>query len=183
MEVRLPFTILPFKVCSISNPDSVTAAWDHALFTYLEQGIISNEYGIPFEYFSVEKDGRRPNTIRGYILRPNHPKTLELQKRAGVPDSRMARPMITRIEDHMLISDDDVRNITESYGGTEGWKLDALTRADGWEEHLQEIVLPKEGEEKTVTKDSIVIVNNGAHVCFVSLALCFNIDGDVPVVS
>lgn len=57
-----------------------------------------------------DKDNGHP-TIRSQILTPGHPVTLELQKRAGVPDSRMKRPVFSIIEEHLLVHEDELRRL------------------------------------------------------------------------
>jgi hypothetical protein len=152
--------------------DSVTAGWQHAFNSYLEQGVSAEKGGIMFLEIKSYVDGEPAPGIRAFTLAPGHPKTLELQKVAGVPDSRMSAPVFTSIEDHMLLSIPDLVNITENNGAKPGqpWPLGFMKRVTGWEGYLHNLTAPRPGEEGVVTDDSIVVINTGAHV---SLLLAF----------
>ncbi|KIJ92261.1 hypothetical protein K443DRAFT_440431 [Laccaria amethystina LaAM-08-1] len=99
-----------------------------------------------------------------HVLRPNDPTTLRLLARAGVPESRLLRPIITMVEDHMLIHEQDIRAITEQLGASPDyyWYHD-FKRVEGWETFLEDAARPREGEEGTVTEDTVLVMNGGAH--------------------
>ncbi|KAH6889080.1 hypothetical protein BKA70DRAFT_1330411 [Coprinopsis sp. MPI-PUGE-AT-0042] len=145
--------------------DSVTAGWQHAFNSYLEQGVSAEKGGIMFLEIKSFVNGEAAPGIRSFTLAPGHPKTLELQKLAGVPDSRMGAPVFTSIEDHMLLGIPDLVNITERNGAPPGkpWPLGFMKRVTGWEGYLQELIAPRAGEEGVVTGDSIVVMNTGPH--------------------
>ncbi|KAH6889081.1 hypothetical protein BKA70DRAFT_485925 [Coprinopsis sp. MPI-PUGE-AT-0042] len=168
---QVPWDAEDFVVRLLKTPagisflgDSVSAGWEHAFGSLLEQGVSAEKGGIPFDMITAYVHGEAAPGIRPHILRPNHPKTLELQRRAGVPDSRMKRPVFQIIEEHMLLQPPVIRNITESHGAEKNftWYLD-MKRIPGWEDYLQNLTTPKPGEEDTVTDDSLVVMNTGAH--------------------
>lgn len=102
------------------------------------------------------------NGLRQHILQPGHPLTLKLQRRAGVPDSRLRYPLFTIIEDHMLVHEDEIRMITKpakDYYWYHDWK-----RVEGWEDYVRKITRPRAGEENSVKGETIIVVNTGAHV-------------------
>ncbi|TFK33345.1 hypothetical protein BDQ12DRAFT_615434 [Crucibulum laeve] len=102
--------------------------------------------------------------IHQFILRKDHPMTKYLQERAGVPDSRMERPIYIKIDNHVLIGEADIRNITYSLGAKDGFKLyDIFDYFEDWENFVKDMVAAREGEEETVTEDSIILLNTGAH--------------------
>jgi len=100
-----------------------------------------------------------------HVLRPNDPMTLRLLARAGVPESRLLRPIITMVEDHMLIHEQDIRAITEQLGASPDyyWYHD-FKRVEGWEKFIEDAARPRKGEEGTVTEDTVLVMNGGAHV-------------------
>ncbi|EAU89966.1 hypothetical protein CC1G_05882 [Coprinopsis cinerea okayama7 len=162
---QIPFDAEDFVVRLLKAPagiifmgDSVSAGHEHAFGSYLEQG------GIKFQRIPVVINGNQTEGIRPHILHPDDPLTYELQRRAGVPDSRLKYPIFNIIEDHMLLHPPDIRRITENHGAEEGftWHL-KMKRVDGWEDYLADITRPREGEEDSVTADTILVVNTGAH--------------------
>lgn len=87
-----------------------------------------------------------------------------LQEKAGVPQSRMERPFFTLFEDHLVLNEQDILAITKK-NTREGFRWDRKWRkADGWEEHLKWLTMPREGEEETVVEDTLLMINAGAHV-------------------
>lgn len=153
------FLFLTTEVCA----DSLTQGHDHAFGSYLQ------EAGIAFDtnpnHLPLDK------SIRTHILRPGHPLTLELQKRAGVPNSRLDYPIFSIIEEHLLVHEPDLRFLTGLYGAKEGWGwfLDSMKRADDWEAFFRWVTAGRPDEEDTVTGDTILLMNTGAHVCAVFL--------------
>ena len=73
-----------------------------------------------------------------HALRPNDPTTLRLPARAGVAEPLGATP--------------------DNY-----WYHD-FKRVDGWENFIEDAARPREGEEGTVTEDTVLVMNGGAHV-------------------
>ena len=157
--------MVPLLLTDLSTPDSVTAGWEHAFGSLLEQGLNAEKGGIAFDPVQAYVHGEEVTGIRPHMLRPNHPKTLELQRRAGVPDSRMKRPVFQIIEEHMLAEPSAIRNITESHGAKKGftWTLN-MKRVPGWEGYLANITTPQPGEADSVTDDSLIVLNTGPHV-------------------
>jgi hypothetical protein len=86
-----------------------------------------------------------------------------LQERAGVPDSRMERPFFTLLEDHMLLGEPDIRTITKAK--PDYYWYHRFRRVEGWEDHLEWLATPREDEKDSVTEDTLVMLNAGAHVC------------------
>lgn len=120
----------------------------------------------------IQFDARQPHlpmhdhkNVHQLTLKPNVPKTLELLKRSGVPASRLSRPVVTMLEDHMLIGEPEIRAITERLGASKTyyWYHD-FQRVEGWEEFVKNAAEPREGEADTVTEDTVLMMNAGAHV-------------------
>ena len=108
-----------------------------------------------------------------HALRRNDPTTLRLLARAGVPESRLLRPILTMVEDHMLIHEQDIRAITEQLGASPDhyWYHD-FKRVDGWEKFIEDAARPREGEEATVIEDTVLVMNGGAHVSIYPSFFC-----------
>lgn len=69
------------------------------------------------------------------------------------------------LEDHMLIGEYDIRQITGKLGAPKEYAWDHdFQRVEGWEEYLRNASRLLEGEESTVTEDTILVMNAGAHV-------------------
>ncbi|KAF5332207.1 hypothetical protein D9611_008173 [Ephemerocybe angulata] len=156
----LPWDPLDFVVRLLKTPggivfmgDSLSQGHEHAFGSYLQEG------GIVFQMKETD------SSIRSHILEKGHPVTLELQRRAGVPDSRMDHPIFSVVEEHILIHQEDLRYITELNGANKGWEwhLDSLKRADDWEGFFRRLTKSRPGEETSVTSDTIIVLNTGAH--------------------
>jgi hypothetical protein len=124
------------------------------------------------------KDNGYP-TIRSQILTPGHPVTLELQKRAGVPDSRMKRPVFSIVEEHLLVHEDELRRLVgmsclskmakvkllnhippsmaAPYGARADWPwhLQTMKRAERWVDFLAHLSDPYTGFSNAGTLHSI----------------------------
>ncbi|KAJ2927342.1 hypothetical protein H1R20_g9758, partial [Candolleomyces eurysporus] len=137
--------------------DSLSQGHDHSFGSYLQEAGMQLDVNPPH----LPKD----SGIRSHILHPGHPKTLELQKRAGVPDSRMKYPVYSIIEEHMLVHEDDLRYLTGLYGAQPDWEwhLHSMKRADDWGKFFKWMTETRPGEEESVTKDTILFLNTGAH--------------------
>lgn len=131
----------------------------HALGYLLNQG-------------DIQFDARQPHlpmydhkNVHQLTLKPGVPKTLDLLARSGVPASRLERPVVTMLEDHMLIGESEIRQITERLGAsrTYFWYHD-FQRVEGWEEFVKNASMPRQGEAETVTEDTVLMMNAGAHV-------------------
>ena len=68
------------------------------------------------------------------------------------------------LEDHMLIGEEDIRAITERLGAPKvyTWYHD-FQRVEDWETFVKNASTPRRGEEKTVTEDTVLVMNAGAH--------------------
>ncbi|KAF8987563.1 hypothetical protein BDQ17DRAFT_1374939 [Cyathus striatus] len=94
-----------------------------------------------------------------------HPPRTRLIARAGVPASRLQRPIFTFLEEHMLIGEPEIREITAMYGASKEdypWYHD-FQRVEGWEDFVRDAVAWREDERGYVTEDSVVVLNTGAH--------------------
>ena len=103
--------------------------------------------------------------VHMHALRRNDPTSLRLLARASVPESKLLRPIITMVEDRMLIHEKDIRAITEQLGASPDhyWYHD-FKRVNGWEQFIEDAARPREGEEATITEDTVLVMNAGAHV-------------------
>ncbi|KAE9409503.1 hypothetical protein BT96DRAFT_984574 [Gymnopus androsaceus JB14] len=100
-------------------------------------------------------------SVDQFVLKKNSPMYKVLQEKAGVPDSRMERPFFTIMEEHMGIGEADIRAITNVKPDFE-W-AHKFRRIEGWEDHMKWLATPREGEEDSVTEDTLVMINAGAH--------------------
>lgn len=102
--------------------------------------------------------------VHQHVLKPGAPSTKRILERAGVPESRLKRPVITMLEDHMLIGEEDIRTITERLGAPKvyTWYHD-FQRVEDWETFVKNASTPRRGEEETVTEDTVLVMNAGAH--------------------
>jgi len=102
--------------------------------------------------------------VRQALLKPNDPLTRKVMAIAGVPESRLQRPVVTMLEEHMLIGQRDIRAITERLGASKDyyWYHD-FQRVPGWEDYVAAAAKPRAGEEDSVTEDTILLMNAGAH--------------------
>ncbi|KAF9029679.1 hypothetical protein BDP27DRAFT_1264081 [Rhodocollybia butyracea] len=99
--------------------------------------------------------------VEQFVLSKSSPMTKILQEKAGVPQSRMERPFFTLLEDHMLLHQPDIRAITGAKP-TYKW-IHKYKMVDGWEDHLKWLAMPREEEKSSVTEDTLVLINAGAH--------------------
>lgn len=101
--------------------------------------------------------------VEQFVLSKNSPMTKILREKAGVPQSRMERPFFTLLEDHMLLHEPDIRAIT---GAKPNYKwFHKYKMVEGWVDHLKWLAIPREEEKESVTEDTLVMINAGAHVC------------------
>lgn len=103
--------------------------------------------------------------VEQHTLTKGAPSTDYLLDKAGVPVSRLDRPILTFLQDHMLIGQREIREIAAQLGAPEEypWYHD-FQRVKGWEEFVREASLTRKGEENTVTEDTVLLLNGGAHV-------------------
>ncbi|GAV99304.1 protein [Lentinula edodes] len=99
--------------------------------------------------------------VEQFVLSKTSAMTKILQEKSGVPKSRMERPFFTLLEDHMGLGESDIRAITNAKPNYKWYHK--FRRVEGWEDHLKWLAVPREGEEETVTEDTLVILNAGAH--------------------
>ncbi|KAF5332286.1 hypothetical protein D9611_008082 [Ephemerocybe angulata] len=160
----IPWDPMDFVVRLLKTPgglvfmgDSLSQGHEHAFGSYLQEGGIKFTMDPPH----LPKD----SFIRTHILQKHHPMTLELQKRAGVPDSRLDYPIFSVVEEHMLVHEEELRYLTGLNGATEGWPwhLRSMKRADDWEAFFRWLTKGRPGEDASVTRDTILVLNTGAH--------------------
>ncbi|KAG5716291.1 hypothetical protein E4T56_gene10626 [Termitomyces sp. T112] len=138
--------------------DSITQQHNHAL------GYLLNQANLDFDRNSPHLPMYDHKNVRQLLLKPHDPLTRKVLERAGVPESRLERPVVTMLEEHMLIGQRDIRAITERLGASKDyhWYHD-FQRVPGWEKYVADAAKPRPEEEGTVTEDSILLMNAGAH--------------------
>ncbi|KAG5640650.1 hypothetical protein DXG03_007659, partial [Asterophora parasitica] len=138
--------------------DSITQQHNHAL------GYLLNQAGLDFDRNPSHLPMYDHKNVRQVLLKPKDPLTRKVVERAGVPESRLERPVVTMLEDHMLIGQRDIRAITERLGASKTyyWYHD-FQRVPGWEAYVANAAQPRPGEEVSVTEDTILLMNAGAH--------------------
>ncbi|KAJ3711546.1 hypothetical protein F5878DRAFT_247604 [Lentinula raphanica] len=99
--------------------------------------------------------------VEQFVLSKTSAMTKILQEKAGVPQSRMERPFFTLLEDHMGLGETDIRAITNAKPNYNWYHK--FRRVEGWEDHLKWLAKPRSGEEASVTEDTLVMINAGAH--------------------
>lgn len=137
--------------------DSISRQHWHAIyytFRHLNITFDSNPKHLPL--------AGTPN-VEQFVLKKDSAMTKILQEKAGVPQSRMERPFFTLLEDHMGLGEPDIRTITHAKPDYH-W-FHKFRRVEGWEDHLKWLAMSREGEEDSVTEDTLVMINAGAHVC------------------
>ncbi|KAG6869090.1 hypothetical protein C0993_003410 [Termitomyces sp. T159_Od127] len=138
--------------------DSITQQHNHAL------GYLLNQANLDFDRNSPHLPMYDHKNVRQLLLKPHDPITRKVLERAGVPESRLERPVVTMLEEHMLIGQRDIRAITERLGASKDYYwYHNFQRVPGWEKYVADAVEPRPEEEGTVTEDSIVLMNAGAH--------------------
>ncbi|KAL1738228.1 hypothetical protein HDZ31DRAFT_23095, partial [Schizophyllum fasciatum] len=100
------------------------------------------------------------NHVHQFVLHPSEQATALMEK-AGVPMSRRKRPFLTLIQNHLSLSEADVRMVTHA-DPNYVWKH-AQARVDDWDKIVKHLATPVPGEESTVTEDTVVLFNTGAH--------------------
>ncbi|KAG6853554.1 hypothetical protein C0991_003346 [Blastosporella zonata] len=137
--------------------DSITQQHFHAL------GYLLNQANLDFDRNPPHLPMYDHKNVRQMLLKPHDPLTRKVLERAGVPESRLERPVVTMLEEHMLIGERDIRSITERLGASKDyyWYHD-FQRVPGWEQYVADAVKPRPDEEG-VTEDSILLMNAGAH--------------------
>lgn len=101
------------------------------------------------------------NHVHQFVLHPSAQATAFMEK-AGVPPSRLKRPFLTLIQNHLSLSEADVRMVTHA-DPNYVWKH-AQARVDDWDKIVKHLATPVPGEDDTVTEDTVVLFNSGAHV-------------------
>ncbi|EDR10823.1 uncharacterized protein LACBIDRAFT_293315 [Laccaria bicolor S238N-H82] len=138
--------------------DSITQQHFHILGYSMRMADIQFDVDPPYLALYNHKN------VHQHVLRPGAPSTKRILERAGVPESRLRRPVITMLEDHMLIGEADIRTITERLGAPKvyTWYHD-FQRVEDWETFVKNSSTPRRGEEETVTEDTVLVMNAGAH--------------------
>ncbi|TFK44109.1 hypothetical protein BDQ12DRAFT_594552 [Crucibulum laeve] len=101
--------------------------------------------------------------IHEWVLRPNHFMTKVLMERAGTPPSRLIRPIFTRINNPLLIGENDARPLLKNVGARDFPWIDGMAYMDGWETYIREAATPKPGEKLATSEDTVLLMNAGAH--------------------
>ncbi|KAG6856610.1 hypothetical protein H0H87_002565 [Tephrocybe sp. NHM501043] len=138
--------------------DSITQQHYHAL------GYLLNQANLDFDRNPAHLPMHDHKNVRQMLLKPHDALTRRVLERAGVPESRLERPVVTMLEEHMLIGQRDIRAITERLGASKDyyWYHD-FQRVPEWEKYVADAVRPRLEEEGSVTEDSILLMNAGAH--------------------
>ncbi|KAF8878756.1 hypothetical protein BD779DRAFT_1676738 [Infundibulicybe gibba] len=138
--------------------DSITQQHEHSI------GYLLRQAGLEFDTDPPHLPLHTHKNVHQLVLKPSSPLTQRLQARAGVPASRLRWPLVTLLEEHMLIHEPDIRRITERLGGSKDhfWYHD-FQRVEDWPAYIRNASAPREGEEDTVTEDTILLLNAGAH--------------------
>lgn len=101
--------------------------------------------------------------------------TAYLQDRAGVPASRLQRPIYTKIDNHILIGEKEVREFSVPLGAKENFPwFEIFEYFEGWESFVRDAARPRDGEEN-VREDTILVLNTGAHVRSLSRSIHRNL--------
>ncbi|KAG6874288.1 hypothetical protein C0995_001513 [Termitomyces sp. Mi166 len=138
--------------------DSITQQHNHAL------GYLLNQANLDFDRNPPHLPMYDHKNVRQLLLKPHDPLTRKVLERAGVPESRLKRPVVTMLEEHMLIGQRDIRAITERLGASKDYYwYHNFQRVPGWEKYVEDAVKPRPEEEGTVTEDSLLLMNAGAH--------------------
>ncbi|KAF5346505.1 hypothetical protein D9756_010106 [Leucocoprinus leucothites] len=100
--------------------------------------------------------------LHQFILKPGDSMTAYLQDRAGVPDSRLQRPIYTKIDNHILVGEKEIREYTVPLGAKQDFPwFDHFQYFEGWEEFVRETARAR--GEQGVAEDTILVLNTGAH--------------------
>ncbi|KXN81230.1 hypothetical protein AN958_05691 [Leucoagaricus sp. SymC.cos] len=100
--------------------------------------------------------------LHQFILRPGDQMTAYLKDRAGVPDSRLRRPIYTKIDNHILIGEKEVREFSIPLGAKPDFPwYDIFEYFEGWESFVKDAA--RERGEDGVTEDTILVLSTGAH--------------------
>lgn len=155
--------ILVYALLLTASSDSISQQHFHSLGYSLRMADIQFDVDPPYLVLYNHKN------VHQHVLKPGAPSTKRILERAGVPESRLKRPVITMLEDHMLIGEEDIRAITERLGAPKvyTWYHD-FQRVEDWETFVKNASTPRRGEEKTVTEDTVLIMNAGAHASILS---------------
>ncbi|KAF9446706.1 hypothetical protein P691DRAFT_732731 [Macrolepiota fuliginosa MF-IS2] len=101
--------------------------------------------------------------LHQFVLRPGDPMTAYLQDRAGVPDSRLRRPIYVKIDNHILIGEKEVRQFSAPLGAKEGFPwYNIFDYFEDWEIFVRDAAKARDGEEN-VTEDTVLVLNTGPH--------------------
>jgi hypothetical protein len=150
--------ILLHALLLTASSDSISQQHFHSLGYSLRMADIEFDVDPPYLAKYNHKN------VHQHVLKPGAQSTKRILKRAGVPESRLKRPVITMLEDHMLIHEEDIRTITERLGAPKvyTWYHD-FQRVEDWETFVKNASTPRRGEEETVTEDTVLVMNAGAH--------------------
>ncbi|TRM60008.1 hypothetical protein BD626DRAFT_506161 [Schizophyllum amplum] len=134
--------------------DSITRQ-HHVAITYMvRQANLTFAYNPDhLEYTNIEH-------VHQFVLHPS-PTALALAEKAGVPASRLQRPFLTLIQNHLSLSEAELRAITQA-DPNQAWRH-AQARVDDWDKIVKHLATPIPEEENTVTEDTVVLFNSGAH--------------------
>ncbi|TRM65031.1 hypothetical protein BD626DRAFT_582785 [Schizophyllum amplum] len=104
--------------------------------------------------------------VEHWVIRNTTQAWKTLVERANVPPSRLERPILTIIQYHLTVNETEIREMTEgpadaqwSHGSGRG----AHPRVPGFQELVAKMATPIPEYADTVTKDTVVLMNTGAH--------------------
>ncbi|KAG2020985.1 hypothetical protein CC2G_006264 [Coprinopsis cinerea AmutBmut pab1-1] len=154
-----------FVVRLLKSPGGLVSVGDDISKRHFEALIVLLKRSVALELFTSDQQSFRRKHVTQYILAPNDPGTQRIYERAGVPDSRINRPILTMIEDSLLVSDTDLLTIVQRLGGVNGnqrWSP-RLPRVDRWPVLVEDLAAPVDDERESVTADTILLLNTGIH--------------------
>jgi hypothetical protein len=135
---------------------------------YLTLNFALNHANITFDVNLPSLPRFDHKNVNQHTLKKDNPTARRLLERAGVPESRLDYPVMTMLQDDMLIHEKDIRAITGRLGANRGynWTMD-IQQVEGWENFVRNASRPRPGEDDTVTDDTILLMNTGAHVAYI----------------
>ncbi|TFL06240.1 hypothetical protein BDV98DRAFT_588529 [Pterulicium gracile] len=138
--------------------DSITRQHYHSIMHLIASAGITYGSDLPTLPMADHKN------VNQHTLNPASPSTALLLSLSGVPKSRILRPIVTYLEDHLFIGQADIREITYRFGAEEGytWWYD-FQRVEDWEKFVQDAARPRYGEVESVREDTVVLLNTGPH--------------------
>lgn len=152
----------------ISVGDATSKDHFDSLAIYLERS------GIRLQRFSKPPSSSSSSSkfVHQFTLAPDGPATASLMMRSRVPPSRLKRPILTMIEDSLLVNDGDLKIISQRLGTgkAEKWTTE-LPRMQTWPVMVEEMASSTKEDKDLVPEDTILLLNTGAHWSRLELSL------------